>query len=218
MPKRAIVARQVLAQVVGPGGPVDVGKWDEVTTSDEIEILEHKPIDGSVEHLVEGYKYSGTLKRGVYDPAMAHIAWELAHPGSADPPRHLLLISETYNDGSVEQRLYKEVLFTKRGESMARGAPVTEDIDWVDPDSGEITKVDGLVYSLRECCSQREDYVTRVTALTTAIFRLFIANGNTPLSAVQLHDKIGKSNPDALLRTLLGTQMRTHYGIRPILD
>ena len=139
MPKRAIVARQVTAQVVGPNGPVDVGKWDEVTTSDEIETLEHKPIDGTTEHLVEGYKYSGTLKRGVYDPVMAHIVWDLAHPGSADPPRHLLLISETYNDSSVEQRLYKEVLFTKRGESIARGAPVTEDIDWIAEDMEVLT-------------------------------------------------------------------------------
>ncbi|MGB3341327.1 MAG: hypothetical protein WBB37_07595 [bacterium] len=139
MPKRAIVTRQVTAQVVGPNGPVDVGKWSEVTTSDEIETLEHKPLDGSTEHLVEGYKYSGTLKRGVYDPSMAHILWDLAHPGSNDPPRHLLLLNEKYNDGSVEQRLYKEVLFTKRGESIARGAPVTEDIDWVAEDMESLT-------------------------------------------------------------------------------
>ena len=139
MPKRAIVSRQVTAQVVGPDGPVDAGKWDEVTFADEIETLEHKPLDGSTEYLVEGFKYGGTLKRGVYDPTIAQIVWDLAHPGTQDPPRHLLLVTENYNDGSVEQRLYKEVLFTKRGESIARGAPVTEDIDWLAEDMERLT-------------------------------------------------------------------------------
>jgi hypothetical protein len=94
----------------------------------------------------------------------------------------------------------------------------TQDIDWVDPDTGEITVVDGLTYSLRECCSQREDYITRATPLTASIFRLLIANGNTPLSALELHEKIGRSDPRAILRMLLGKEIRTHYGIKPILE
>ena len=94
----------------------------------------------------------------------------------------------------------------------------TGDIDWVDPDTGEITMVDGLTYSLRECCSRREDYITSTTPVAASIFRVFIANGNTPLSAAELHDKIGRSDALSILRVLLGRQMRTHYGIRPILE
>jgi hypothetical protein len=94
----------------------------------------------------------------------------------------------------------------------------TGDIDWVDPDTGEIKVVDGLTYSLRECCSQREDYITNTTPLSVSIFRLLIANGNAPMSAVELHDRIGRSDPRAILRVLLGKQMRTHYGIKPILE
>jgi hypothetical protein len=92
-----------------------------------------------------------------------------------------------------------------------------QDIDWVDPDTAEVSVVDGLTYSLRECCSQREDYVTRSTPLAASIFRLLIANGNAPLSPLQFHEKIGKSDPHAILRVLLGKQTRTHYGIKPIL-
>lgn len=139
MPKRAIVSRQVTGQIIGPDGPVDCGKWDEITLPSEIEMLEHKTLDGKTEYLVEGFKYSGTLKRGVYDPTIAHIIWDLAHPGDVDPPRHLVLVTEKYNDGSIEQRLYKEVLFTKSGETIARGAPVTEDIDWVAEDMEVLT-------------------------------------------------------------------------------
>jgi len=93
----------------------------------------------------------------------------------------------------------------------------TDDIDWVDPDTGEVTVVDGLTYSLRECCSRRGDYITRATPLTASVFRLLIANGNTPLSAVELHERIGRSDPHGILRILLGKQMRPHYGIKPIL-
>jgi len=93
----------------------------------------------------------------------------------------------------------------------------TGDIDWVDPSTGEVTVVDGLRYCLRECCSQREDYITRTTPLATAIFRVLIANGNTPLSAVEIHEKIGRSGPQTLLRILRGHQLRARYGIRPIL-
>jgi hypothetical protein len=94
----------------------------------------------------------------------------------------------------------------------------TQDIDWVDPGTGEVTVVDGLSYYLRECCSQREDYITRGTPLTAAIFRVLIANGDVSLSAVEIHERIGRSEPKTLLRILLGQDMRTHYGVRPVLD
>ncbi len=92
------------------------------------------------------------------------------------------------------------------------------DIDWVDPDTGEIRIVDGLTYSLRECCSQRADYITRTTPLAASIFRLFIASGNIPLSALELHEKVGRSDPRSILQILLGKQLRTHYGIKPALE
>jgi len=93
----------------------------------------------------------------------------------------------------------------------------TANIDWVNPGTGEITIVDGLVYSLRHCCSQRDDYITPSTPLSASIFRVFVANGNAPLSATEIYERIGRSDPRALLRVLLGKQMRTHYGIMPIL-
>jgi hypothetical protein len=92
-----------------------------------------------------------------------------------------------------------------------------QDIDWVDPGTGEVTVVDGLRYALRECCSRRQEYITRSTPLTAAIFRALIANGDTPLSAAEIHAIIGRSDPKTLLRILLGEGMRTHYGVRPIL-
>jgi hypothetical protein len=94
----------------------------------------------------------------------------------------------------------------------------SQDIDWVDPSTGEVTVVDGLRYCLRECCSRKDDYVTRATPLATAVFRILVADGDTPMSVAEIHERIGKSDPKTLLRILLGQQMRTHYGVRPILE
>lgn len=95
--------------------------------------------------------------------------------------------------------------------------PNRQDIDWVDPSTGEVTVVDGLTYRLRECCSQRDDYITPSTPLAAAIFRVLVADGDTPLSAAEISERIGKSNPKTMLRILLGNEMRSHYGVRPIL-
>lgn len=134
MPKRAIVSRQIISQVVGSSGPVDCGKWDEVTYNSELKMLEHEPLDGSTEYLVEGNKYAGTLKRGVYDGVLAELVWNTAHPGTTDPPRHILVVTDIYNDGTVQVKMFKEVLFSKLGTSISRGSVVTENLDWVAED------------------------------------------------------------------------------------
>jgi len=129
MPKRPIVGRNVIAQVIGPNGPVEVGKWEECPLNIEVETEEYKPIDGSREVLVLGNRYSGTLKRGHYDFTLAQEVWKLANPGNEDPPRLILLMTIKYNDGTVAQAMFKEVIFTKISIGVTRGI-IKEDIDW----------------------------------------------------------------------------------------
>lgn len=89
-----------------------------------------------------------------------------------------------------------------------------EEIDWIDPETAEVTKVNGLWQCLRTHCSQRPDYITEKTALTTSVFRLLLANSNTPLSPVELHRILGKQTPEIILRTLSGRQI--YGGIKPV--
>ena len=89
-----------------------------------------------------------------------------------------------------------------------------EEVDWIDPETAEVTKVDGLWQCLRTHCSYLPEYITEKTALTTSIFRLFLANGNTPLSPVELHRILGKPTPEIILRTLSGRKI--YGGIKPI--
>jgi len=135
-----IVGRQATAQIVGPNGPIDCGKWDEVNfDKDAVETETNKPIDGSIEHLVLGIDaLGGTLSRGYYDSNIAQIIWDTMHPGNVDPPRLIVLITERFNDGTTRLRMYKNVLFTKSGQRIPRGR-VTETIDWVAEDMEFLT-------------------------------------------------------------------------------
>ena len=89
----------------------------------------------------------------------------------------------------------------------------TEEIDWIDPETAEVNRVDALWHSLRTCCSQKPDYITERTTTIDAVFRVLLANGNTPLSPVELYRIIGKQSPNTILRML--THGNLHRGIKP---
>jgi hypothetical protein len=88
-------------------------------------------------------------------------------------------------------------------------------VDWIDADTAEVTQVDGLWHSLRTCCNQKPDYTDELTPLTTAIFRIFLANGNEPLTAIELHEQLHRP-ADTILRTIGG--FRVYNGIKPVDD
>jgi hypothetical protein len=90
----------------------------------------------------------------------------------------------------------------------------TEDIDWIDPDTAEVRRVDGLWQTLRSCCSLKPEYITDQTPLVMAAFRVFLANDNTPMSALELSEAIGRKTPETILTTLAGRKV--HKGIRPV--
>lgn len=89
----------------------------------------------------------------------------------------------------------------------------SETIDWVDPDTAEVQSVDGLWHALRQHCSLQPDYIAPETPLTTAVFRVFLANGNSPLTPVELGAKLGK--PAEVILRVLG-QVRVYDGVKPV--
>jgi hypothetical protein len=89
------------------------------------------------------------------------------------------------------------------------------EVDWIDPDTAEVTRVDALWQSLRTHCSQRPDFITENIPLTDAVFRVFLANGNAPLSPIELHEILSRYTSEVILRTLGGR--RIYQGIRPVL-
>ena len=88
------------------------------------------------------------------------------------------------------------------------------EVDWIDPDTAEVTRVDALWQSLRTHCSSRPDFIGDNTPLTDAVFRVFLINGNEPLSAAELREILGRYTPETILRTLGGRKI--YKGIRPM--
>jgi hypothetical protein len=88
------------------------------------------------------------------------------------------------------------------------------EIDYVDEETGEVRRVDGLVHTLSTCCSVKPSYITPSTPVIDAVFRTFLANGNKPLSVRELYEILDRRPPATLLRILTGGKV--YMGIRPI--
>lgn len=85
-------------------------------------------------------------------------------------------------------------------------------IDWVDPVTAEVKPVEGIQNALMTHCVKQPDFLTQQTALVEAAFRLFLTNGNAPLSSNDMGARLNRP-PDIILRTLAGP--RVYKGIRP---
>ena len=86
-------------------------------------------------------------------------------------------------------------------------------IDWIDPDTAEVRPVDGIEHALMSHCALQPDFVSERTALVEAVFRLFLVNGNQPMSAVELAERLHRP-ADTILKTLAGP--RVYRGLRPL--
>jgi hypothetical protein len=90
----------------------------------------------------------------------------------------------------------------------------TENVDWIDPDSGEVRRTDALRECLRTRCANDPRYINERLPLASACFRVFLANNNTPLSPSELHQLLPWKSSEAILRTLAGDQI--YFGLRPV--
>lgn len=86
-------------------------------------------------------------------------------------------------------------------------------IDWVDPITAEVKPVEGVQNTLMSHCVKQPDFLTEQTALVEAVFRLFLTNGNNPMSSDELGSRLNRP-PMTILRTLTGA--RVYKGIRPV--
>jgi hypothetical protein len=86
-------------------------------------------------------------------------------------------------------------------------------IDWVDPVTAEVKPVDGVQNTLMSHCVKEPDFLTEQTALVEAVFRLFLTNGNNPMSSDELGTRLHRP-PVTILKTLAGA--RVYKGIRPV--
>jgi hypothetical protein len=115
------------------------------------------------------------------------------------------------NDWHVHLR---SLLCAEHREKLAEMVTGTM-IDFVDPETAEIRLMDGLQQIILSHCARQPEFVTGQTQLVEAVFRIFLANDNSPLSAMELSERLGRP-ANTILITLSGP--RVYKGIRPMLN
>ena len=86
-------------------------------------------------------------------------------------------------------------------------------IDWVDENTAEVRPVDGIQHALMSHCARQPEFLTSHTALVEAVFRIFLVNGNQPMSADDIAKRLGRPS-NTILATLAGP--RIYKGLRPV--
>lgn len=84
-------------------------------------------------------------------------------------------------------------------------------VDAVHPETAEVKSVDGFLFTLMNHCAKQPDFISDAMPLVARIFRIFLANGNQPLSSEQLAE-IARRPARTILATLAGPQV--YKGIR----
>lgn len=88
-------------------------------------------------------------------------------------------------------------------------------VDYVDPETAEVTRVAGIQHTLISHCARQSDYLTPQTSLVNGVFRVFLSNGNTPMTPVEIGERLSRP-PNMIMRTL--SSPRVYKGIRPITE
>lgn len=91
------------------------------------------------------------------------------------------------------------------------GADDTDVVDYIDPDTAEVRELDRIGLAVQEAAA-RPDYIGQHVSMVDCIFRVFLSNGNQPLTPVELSEITGRP-AQQILRTLGGA--RVYKGIRP---
>lgn len=87
-------------------------------------------------------------------------------------------------------------------------------VDYIDPDTGEVFQLDELGLAI-QIAAEDPNFINQQTSLVDSVFRVFLANGNLPLTPLELAERTGRS-ANTILKTLSGAQI--YKGIRAILS
>ena len=129
---------------------------------------------------------------------------------TTDTPYHIDFDWWSQNDRSW--RVFLRSFLCPEHQRAFADLNADEQVDWVDPVTAEVLRVDGLQNILITHCAKQETFITLQTTLVDSVFRIFLSNGNTPLTPVELGEQLGR-NANIILRTLSGR--RVYKGLRP---
>jgi hypothetical protein len=114
------------------------------------------------------------------------------------------------NDQEWSAHLYS-LLDEEQVDSLT-GLEGDEQLDWVDPLTAEVTRLDLFQYLLVTQFANNETLLAEGTSMVESIFRVFLSN--KPLSSEQLGEVLNRP-PNTILKLL--SSDRIYRGLRPVL-
>jgi hypothetical protein len=117
-----------------------------------------------------------------------------------------------WNKSSEDLRMY--LLSHLLPEQRERLSQNNEErtVDYVDPDTAEVLQLDELGLAI-QIAAEDSNFINEQTSLVDSVFRVFLANGNLPMTPAELAERTGRS-AQTILKTLSGRQI--YKGIRPV--
>ena len=116
-----------------------------------------------------------------------------------------------WQENDANWRIFLRGFLCEKHQKYFADKPGTIKIDVVDPETAEITKMDGLLYELTHHCAKQDDFIEENIPLVAKVFRLLLANGNQPISPDEI-ETIVKRPARTILTMLTGPQV--YKGIR----
>ncbi|MFU8825919.1 MAG: hypothetical protein ACNA70_00330 [Brevefilum sp.] len=120
---------------------------------------------------------------------------------------------EWWKKNDRDWRVYLRSFLCGDHQRMFEELDNDEIIDWVDPKTAEVKQVDGLQHTLISHCAKQDGFIGSNMALVDSVFRVFLSNGNKPLTPEELGEILNRP-PTTILRTFSG--FRVYKGIRPL--
>jgi hypothetical protein len=120
-----------------------------------------------------------------------------------------------WQQNDQDWRVYLRSFLCPEHQLAFDNAAASEEVDWVDPDTAEVQRVDGLQNTLITHCARQSAYIEQHAALVDSVFRILLVNGNTPMTPEELGQSLKKDSL-LILRTLTGP--RIYKGLRPVLE
>lgn len=142
---------------------------------------------------------------------------EVRYYGLAKPTlnTHFHIDFNWWSQNDSNWRVYLQSLLCPEHQRAFMGFQEGDMVDWIDPETAEVQRVDGLQHILIQHCAKQPGFITDRTTLVDALFRIFLANGNEPMTPQELADKLGRP-PLTILKVLSSGQV--YRGMRPILE
>lgn len=117
-----------------------------------------------------------------------------------------------WQENDSNWRIFLQSFLCANHQDFFRDKDEQVKIDSIDPVTAEVKQVDGVLHTLISHCAKQEEFLNENVPLIAKILRIFLSNGNQPLSPQQLAPMVNRPAMTILI-TLTGTQV--YKGIRP---